>query len=59
MRNTYPLCFWKLRGVEPEVHILGSVHNVAADTFPLPDHIEATIDRAETLMFEGGKCPRS
>lgn len=59
MKNTYPLCFWKLRGVEPEVHIFGSVHNVAADTFPLPDHIEATIDRAETIMFEGGRCPRS
>jgi uncharacterized protein YbaP (TraB family) len=59
LKNHYPLCFWKLRNVQPEVHILGSLHNVAADAYPLADHIEAVLDRAEIVMFEVSKSPAS
>jgi uncharacterized protein YbaP (TraB family) len=52
LNNIYPLCFWKLRDRQPEAHILGSVHFLSSDMYPLPAHIEAVIDRAEVVMFE-------
>ena len=45
-------CLWEIRTKENTVYLLGSIHFLKQDSYPLSPSIEATFDRVDTLAFE-------
>jgi uncharacterized protein YbaP (TraB family) len=43
---------WKVDGGESCLYLLGSIHALRDDAYPLPQPIEAAFDEAEVLVFE-------
>ena len=48
--NALPL--WELEGARNRVHILGSVHFLRAQDYPLPDAIMSAFGAADVIVFE-------
>ena len=46
------LCFWKVAGESNTVYLLGSIHFLKEDFYPLPKPIESAFEQAQTVVFE-------
>lgn len=45
-------CFWEVKSPTGTLHLLGSIHFMKPDSYPLPAIIENTFERATTVAFE-------
>lgn len=46
------LSMWKVTGEHAEVYLLGSIHALRGEMYPLPEIIESTFDDADKIVFE-------
>ncbi|MCG6963517.1 MAG: TraB/GumN family protein [Acidobacteria bacterium] len=45
-------CLWRIQGPTSTVYLLGSMHMLTPDAYPLPPAIEKAFDAADTTVFE-------
>ena len=45
-------CLWEVRGANNRVFLLGSMHLMKSDMYPLAEEIEAAYKRSDTVVFE-------
>jgi len=48
----HPVTLWEVEGVRNSVYLLGSIHLLRSQDYPLPTAIDAAYDEAEVLIME-------
>ena len=48
----HPVTLWQVHGANNSVYLLGSVHLLRSDDYPLPTVLDTTYDAAEVLIME-------
>lgn len=50
--EAHPICLWQIHSKGAEVYLLGSIHAVRRDVYPLPAPMEVAFRQAGTLVVE-------
>jgi len=48
----HPVTMWKVAGASNSVYLLGSIHLLRSQDYPLPTVLDAVYDDAEVLIME-------
>ena len=50
--DAHPLAMWQIDGVNNSVYLLGSIHMLREEDYPLPSAIYTAYEEAEVLIME-------
>ena len=50
--SAHPVFLWEIQGAHNSIYLLGSIHMLRAEDYPLPTVIESTYAKAEVLIME-------
>ena len=50
--SAHPVLLWEIQGAHNSIYLLGSIHMLRAEDYPLPTVIESTYAKAEVLIME-------
>lgn len=50
--SSHPLTLWEVEGVHNSIYLLGSIHLLRSDDYPLPAAFDAAYDDADVLIME-------